>query len=213
MQISKVYIIGTGGFAREIAEMLPNSNLNKYTFAGYISKESCEIGCILSKNKVIGSDDSLPFSSSDCPILIIGNGNPEARKKIAMEYSKYKNARFPNVQDLSCRISRHVKIGYGNIISYSSLISTNVEIGNFNLINWASSIGHDCKVGNFCVINPHAHISGCVEIGDQVLVGAGAAILEKVNVPESTKIGAGAVVAKNIDVSGTYVGIPAKLIK
>lgn len=205
-----LYIIGTGGLAREIAAALPQSNLCDYHFVGFISENSDEIGAYYSGCQVVGSDDNLPFSDGEVSI-IVGIGHPYVREKVVEKYLKLKNCDFPNMFDSSSRVSNSLKIGMGNLVLFNSFISVDVIIGDFNLFNWFTTLGHDSKVGNSCIINPHAHLSGYSSIGDNVLIGAGAKVLENCSISSGCLIGAGAVVTKNILDIGTYVGVPAKV--
>jgi sugar O-acyltransferase (sialic acid O-acetyltransferase NeuD family) len=208
---SDLYIVGTGGLAREIAAMLKNSNLAAYKFQGYISEKGDDVGDWLGSDQIVGSDSKLPFYSDETVSLIIGIGHVGVRKKVANNYMTMPNIKFPNLFESCSKVDDSVSMGSGNIFCYGSFVSVDVKIGDFNLINWYTTIGHDVKVGSYCVINPHAHLSGFTSIGDNVLIGASATILENLSVCDSAKIGAGAVLTKNIEKKGTYVGVPARL--
>ncbi|MEK9570302.1 MAG: NeuD/PglB/VioB family sugar acetyltransferase [Paracoccaceae bacterium] len=206
-----LYIIGTGGLAREIADMLPNSNLSNFNFRGFISESNNQVGDRLSGHKIVGSDLKLPFIKGDIVILVIAIGLASVRLKVAHKYQKLEKARFPNVIDNTVRVSKSVTCGQGNLFLFNSFISSQVVIGNFNLFNWHATLGHDVKIGSGCIVNPHAHISGHVVLQNNILIGAGAAILENLRISSNVLIGAGAVVTKDLDSLGVYVGVPAKL--
>lgn len=208
----KVYILGTGGLARETAQIVNLLHLNHKMgkFSGYISHDSNEIGNILLHGEVVGTDE-LILSMTNNIDLVIGVGHPSLRKKLALKYANSKNISFPNVIHPSATIDlSDNEMGIGNIIANGAFVSCQVKVGDFNLINWNSTIGHDVKIGSCCVINPGAHVSGFVTIKDTVLLGAGSIVLENLNVCENAKIGAGAVVTKNITKPASYIGVPAR---
>ena len=52
-----------------------------------------------------------------------------------------------------------------------------------------------------------------MKIKKNTWVGIGAVVINNVIVCTNCFIGAGAVVVKNIDLAGTYIGVPAKIMK
>ena len=62
-------------------------------------------------------------------------------------------------------------------------------------------------------ICPGTHIAGNVTIGEASWVGIGCSIIQQLSITDHVYIGAGSVVVKDIEESGTYFGVPAKLIK
>jgi sugar O-acyltransferase (sialic acid O-acetyltransferase NeuD family) len=210
--MSKLYIVGTAGLAREIADTLRFSNLKNHYFCGFISETESDIGTNIGNHQVVGSDTHLPFNNKEEVNLVIGIGRTKTRSKVANFYEHLKNCRFPNVVNENAQISPTLQCGYGNIFLHQAFVSTNVSIGNFNLFNWFVSVGHDATVGSGCVVNPHAHLSGYSKLGDNILIGTHASVLENCSIVSNTLIGAGAVVTRSITIPGTYIGIPAKQI-
>lgn len=208
----ELYIVGTGGLAREVSDMLRVSNMKIHKFCGFIAENNSNIGDSIGHNQVVGSDTCLPFNNQEEVSLIIGIGRTKLRSKAGEFYRQFKNCFFPNVVHESAVVSSRFRCGYGNLILHQAFISTDVEVGNFNLFNWFSSVGHDVKIGSGCVINPHSHLSGYSKLGDDILIGAGASVLENCSITSNTLVGAGAVVTKNIFEPGTYVGTPARKI-
>ena len=207
-----IFIVGTGGLARETAQILQllhnNGQIGK--FCGYISQDNDEIGKEIVHGKVVGTDVTILSVEEDIDI-VIAIGHPKSKKKAAHLYESPRKTHFPNIVDPRANIDpTGYKIGNGNIITCGSYISCQVSIGNFNLVNWNATIGHDVRVGSYCVINPAAHIAGYCTINDSVLIGAGAIVLQNISICEDATIGAGAVVTRDISEAATYVGLPAK---
>jgi len=59
---------------------------------------------------------------------------------------------------------------------------------------------------------PGAIVSGNVTISNNVYMGTNSTVIEKKYVTSNCVIGANSVVVKDIKISGTYVGIPSKLL-
>lgn len=204
-----LYVIGTGGLAREIACLARTLHGQGRcgAFRGYIG-EGDEVG-EMPYGPVVGSDaDFLAGLSEECDV-VIGVGYPGARRKIAERYGKHTQVRFPNLIHPSVEFADETPMGTGNVFFSGVYVSCQVRIGSFNFFNWKATLGHDVRIGNGCVVNPGAHVSGFVELGDACLIGSGTVIVERNRIGSGVSIGAGAVVTKNILEPGTYVGVPA----
>lgn len=110
-------------------------------------------------------------------------------------------------------IADDVKIGEGTVIMAGVVINAGAKIGRGCIINTSSSVDHDCVVDDYCHIAVGAHLCGTVKVGETTWIGAGATVSNNVNICGGCMIGAGAVVIKDIDIQGTYVGVPAEMIR
>lgn len=110
-------------------------------------------------------------------------------------------------------ISTDAEIGVGNIFLDYSLVETDAKIGFGNLINCYAGIFHDVEIGNYNEIMPGAKILGTAKIGNGCRIGTNSSILPGVTIGDNVIIGAGAVVNRDILEPGTYVGVPAKLLR
>lgn len=200
------YIIGSGGFAKEVHFYTQKTLSNEYQFGGFIVNN-------IEHNSALLIEESLFLTTiepSDKVVLFNGIGNPEIISKI---HQKFKDYNFPNLIHPSVLADlTSLKIGYGNIITPNCIITVDVVIGNFNIINVSSTIGHDTQIGNYNVINPGSNISGSVTIGDSNLLGTNCAILQGISIGNNNKIGASSLVNKPVSNHLTIVGIPAKPI-
>jgi len=110
-------------------------------------------------------------------------------------------------------ISLEVNIGLGTLICPLTFIGPESNIGHNTIINTSAIIEHEVRVGHSCHISPGGKISGRTKIGDRVFVGVGATVIDGINICDDVIVGAGAVVVNSINTPGTYVGVPAKLLK
>ena len=93
-----------------------------------------------------------------------------------------------------------------------SHVGASATIGKGSIVNHQAIVEHDAVLGNYVHVAPHAVLLGASRLASKSLLGANATILPNVTVGLTAEIGAGAVVTKDIPVSGTYVGIPARLL-
>lgn len=208
--MEKIYIVGAGGFAREVAWLIEDINEVSPTWeiVGFIDENSDLIGKELNGYKVLGGIDYLNNQEKANVIIAIGTG--EVREKLV---SKIKNHIFPILIHPSVIKSKLIQIGEGTIICAGSIITTNVEIGKHVIVNLDCTIGHDVILKNCTTILPSVNVSGNVIMGENTMIGTGSAIIQGLEIGSNTIIGAGSVVTKNIPGYCTAVGSPARPIK
>lgn len=110
-------------------------------------------------------------------------------------------------------IGRDVSLGNGSIVMAGAVINTGSSIGSGCIINTSSSVDHDCRVGDFAHISVGAHLCGTVAVGHRTWIGAGAVVRNNISICDDCMIGIGAAVVKDIDTPGTYMGVPARLVR
>lgn len=204
--MAKTYIVGTGGFAREVLFLI--DGLKMYDdFCGFIEPDL--IWEEKWKDKTIMDKPVFPFSEvRDFDKISIGVADSKIRKKTIEQLPQ--NVEYISLIHPNASVSRWTKIGEGCIITAGCIVTTQIEIGVHCHLNLQTTIGHDCKIGNFFTTAPSVNISGICNIGDNVYFGTGAATKQGIDICNDVTIGMGAMVTKNIIDPGTYVGIPAK---
>lgn len=196
--LKKLIIIGASGHGKVIADIAVN---NGYEDIVFLDDNESVLEC--AGYPVIGKTCQAAKMDGD---KIIAIGNAEVREKIQ------KNIKVITLVHPDAVISRRVQIGDGTVVMAGAVINSDTVIGDGCIINTGASVDHDCKIGNFSHISVGTHIAGTCVIGDRTWIGAGATVSNNVKICCDSMIGAGAVVVNDIDVSGTYVGVPAKLI-
>lgn len=206
----KVIIIGAGGHARVIADIILKSGDK---VEGFLD-DNIEVGTKIDNQEgfeVLGKiSASLELQEKNPKLeFIIGIGNNNIRKHIAEEYNlKYYTAIHP-----TANIGFGVVIKEGTTVMANACISPSTYIGKHCIINTAAIVEHDNIIREYVHISPNATLAGTVVVGIKSHIGAGATIINNINVASNVIIGAGAVVVKDITESGTYVGVPARKIK
>ena len=202
-----LYIIGAGGFGREVAWLVSRINEVQPTwnFLGFIDDDPTLKGKEIDGYTVAGNCDYLNEQNDVYCVCAVGAA--AVRKKII---SKLKNIQFATLIDPSVQMSSLVSVGEGSIICAGTIITVDVQIGNHVIVNLDCTIGHDAVLEDFVTLYPSVNVSGQCHIGEAVELGTGMQIIQGRGVCKDTIVGAGAVVVKDITESGTYVGVPAK---
>jgi len=207
-----LYIIGAGGFGREVAWLVERLNNVKPTWnlKGFIDDNENLWGTNEGDYKVYGGCEYLKSLGEVYAVCAVGAARV---RKIIIEKFSSSEVKFATVVDPSVIISNKVEIGEGTIICAGTIITVDVIIGNHVIINLDCTIGHDDVIEDFVTLYPSVNVSGNVLLGECSELGTGMQIIQGKKVTPNTIIGAGAVVVKSIDEPGTYVGSPAKKIK
>ena len=198
--MNRLIIIGASGHGKVVADI---AVLNGYKDIVFLDDDENVKTC--AEWPVIGKSKDAPEGE-----LFVAIGNTKIRKQL-MEY--YKGRKFPTLVHPDAVIAKDTKIGDGSVVMAGGVVNSGAQIGTGCIVNTSSSIDHDCRIGNYVHIAVGAHVCGTVTIEGCTWVGAGSTISNNVSICEACIIGVGTVVVKNIVESGTYIGVPAKLMR
>jgi UDP-3-O-[3-hydroxymyristoyl] glucosamine N-acyltransferase len=185
----KTYILGHGGFAKEIYEQVFIHD-KSHIFGGFITLKD--------KKAYITDEQGIKAFTYDLDAsFILGTGNKKWKNVFIDHFSRYydKNIKhFPNVYSSKAYISRTSSIGIGNIFCPFSMLNANAQIGNFNTINIYASINHDCIVGDCNILSPYSTILGYCKIGNNNFLSTHATLTPTTSIKDDNTISAGEVV-------------------
>lgn len=219
MKRRKIYVVGTGGLAREVRALIETEGAcDSVQFAGFISKEGDASTGSAIDSDLIRLEEDLWRTGIEGVTLALGVGTPSLRAKIVEKYTTIADLddvkSFPNIFHPSfIRHHDFVHMGVGNTMAAGCIATVNIRFGDYNHLNLLSTIGHDVTIGSFNVINPGTQISGDVTIGDRNLIGTNATILQGLTIGDDCVIGAGSVVTRDLESGYVYVGSPARKIR
>lgn len=209
-----VVIIGAGGFAREVLDIIDAVNAEKpqYEVLGYIVDSQYGLpGTMINDKPILGGYDWLQQRSEDI-MVICGVGSPQDRYKL-VKRAEVMGCRFFSVVHPTAILTRWVQVGQGTVITAGCILTNQIRIGDHVQVNLDCTIGHDAILGNFVTLAPGVHISGNVVLAEGTYVGTGANIIEKLRIGRWSIVGAGSTVLKDVPANTTVVGVPAKVIK
>lgn len=204
-----VFILGSGGFAKEIRDYL-GSLFNKAQKSKFGLRADSEILFVDDSNPdvlSVAKYHDMTSSMASQYYSIMGSGHCYIRKRMANQIVEpIMSFVHPNSFNLG-------EIGPGTVVAPLAVVAPRVVIGKHCLINYGATIGHDTNIGDYSVIAPQAALGGGCMLGEGVYVGANAAIRENIKVGDGATIGMSAIVTKNVPPGVTIIGVNERLEK
>lgn len=199
----KVIIIGTGGHAKVVADIVLSTGDRIYGFLDDYVTTPTFLGFT-----VLGTvTDYVKFSDAE---FIVAIGSAAIRERIVKSMP---NAVWYRAIHPKATISPlHVSIGRGTVIMPGAIINPDVYIGEHCIINTNAVVEHDNYIEEYVHVSVCAALAGTVRVGAKSLIGMGAIIINNIEICANCTIGAGAIIIKKIETPGTYVGAPGRRV-
>ena len=216
-------VIGTGGFAHELAWHLEDSRLvssqetfEEQTEIMFISKEESTFQHI-GMYKVISEAEFAQRHSLENSFFSVAIGDVSNRIHLTHKFLKRGMRPVSIIHGLS-RIGFSTSIGEGAIICPGVTIMPKVQIGSFFHAHLNTYIAHNSVIGDFVTLLPGAMVSGYVDIENDVLIGAGAIIKngtssKRISIGKGAVVGMGAIVTEDVPSGKVVVGNPARELR
>jgi sugar O-acyltransferase (sialic acid O-acetyltransferase NeuD family) len=209
-----LYIIGAGGFGREVADIVHdiNERAPKYRIAGFIDDDSSLWESVLNDIPVRGGREYLK-KLPDAPAAraVIAIADARIKEMIAEDLRGF--VTWENVVHPTAVVSRYSEMGCGNILQPYVFVSANARVGNHCIINVRSAIGHDAELRDYASVMSFCDVTGNVRLEKGAYLGSSVSIIPDVEIGEYARIGAGSVVLKDVETHAVMVGSPARRIR
>lgn len=207
----RVIILGAGGHAKVIADILLNPILkNKgFNFIGFMDDNPVLFNKFILDKPVLGSLEDLKNVPHDAVVIGIGDNGDRCH---LFDLLSSRGEKFATIIHPSAVIAPDVKIGVGTVVFAGVVINTGADIKDNVILNTGCTVDHDCIVESHSHICPGAHLGGNVRVEKGAWIGIGSTVLHSINIGEWATVGGGATVINDILSNTTVVGIPAKAL-
>ncbi|WP_323011601.1 NeuD/PglB/VioB family sugar acetyltransferase [Castellaniella sp.] len=212
--MKKVYIIGAGGWGREVLiQMRTASAYGKdWSIAGFLDTRAHMLDGIDCGVSIVG--DPLIHQPQAGEAFVCAVGLPKGRAQYAVPILE-KGGEFIHIYtpfNSEGYLSKGVHLGTGCFWAPRVQFSPDVWVGDFANFHSGTIIGHDVRIGHYAQIGAMVFIGGGARIGDYAIVHPHATIIPHITVGEGATVGAGAVVVKDVPPGVTVFGNPARVI-
>jgi UDP-N-acetylbacillosamine N-acetyltransferase len=191
--MSKGIIIGNGGSARVINDILNELNL----FDDLLFIEYKDISTLSKEDK-------------KTPIILAVGANKDVQyRKEAFKILNKMNLNLQSVISPKSIISNKSTINLGCIIMPGVIINSGVVLKPNSFLNTGVIVEHDCEIGESSFLATGCILSGNVIVGNNTFIGAGAIISGGIKIGNNVTIGAGSVVIRDVKDNTLTYGTPA----
>lgn len=202
-----IVLVGAGGHAREVAEIVEHSRRERGTpgLLGFLEDDPARTGEEVDGFPVLGGTEWLRTGRAQAIIAI---GSIPVRKRLGEQLKEWE---VPLATAISpkAHISDRCRIGAGTMVFPGVILSTNVTIGKHVILGVYSNVSHDSTVGDYSFLCPASMVTGGVTIGREVMLGTNSSVIPKRKVGDRSVVGAGACVVKDVPSDVTALGVPA----
>lgn len=142
----------------------------------------------------------------------IAIGDNRIRRRLADEIVAG-GGRLGSVVHPAARIAASAFVGEGSLVCPGAVLCPGARVGRDCIVNHGVIVEHDGVLRDHVNLSTGTVTGGRVTFGEGVFAGVGVRVIPDVVVGDWCVLGAGAVVVRATEAGGTYVGVPARLVK
>ncbi len=188
--MNKVLLVGCGGHAKSIIDVVENSQ--NWQIGGLVGSKK-EIGNKVLGYEVLCCDNELNEMRKifDFAFVSVGKIGECTKRNMIFENLNFYNFQIPTLISRKAYISPHASLEKGSFIGHGVIINSAAKIGSNCIINSNALIEHDVEIGKNCHISTGVIINGGCKIGENSFIGSGAILRERLVIPQNSTISAG----------------------
>lgn len=208
--MNNIVIIGAGGHARVLADVLTSRGLAPHGFVD----PNVAVGSIIAGVTVLGDDSWLDEHRGSNLHVVVGIGSTGSLRARINMYDALQQkglhvvgaVHASTIIGSECRIDQTAQVLPGCVVNNAATLGANVVLYSGVIVE------HDCTINDHAYLSPRVTLCGGATVGTRSFIGAGATVLPGVTIGSDVIVGAGAVVNRDVPDGVTVMGIPAKVV-
>lgn len=208
--MKNLYIVGAGGFGREVYCWLQDmvGAEPDWNFCGFLDDDVAALRGMDYEKGVVSS--IAEFSPKPSDLLVCGLGSVPAKKKLCQPLIE-RGARFLTVIHPTAVVGENVSLGHGVVLCPGVILTCDINVGDMVMVNCCSSAGHDVSIGDWSTVSAHCDLTGHTKLGRGVFLGSGARVIPGKSIGDFAYVGAGSVVIRSVAAGQKVFGNPARV--
>jgi len=206
--VIRTAIIGAGALGQQFAQHLRQTP--PWKVAGFFDDwQTTSSGPDLILGKIADVVVAYAAGQFDNLLLALGYRHMDRRKQLFEELigAGVPFARFVHP---SAYVDFSAVLAPGVFVSPGCVLDLNVQVEANVTLYPGCVIAHDSQIGAHSILAPGVRLAGQVKIGEGCFLGIGTTIIDSLSLTANVRTGGGAVLIHDANVSGTYVGVPAR---
>lgn len=208
--MKKIYILGAGGYGREMLQWIKDINdaMPTWEIGGFLDENTEALKGIECDYKIVGRiSDWQPLENEEFALAV---GSPQTKEKV-VKLLKSRGAIFADVIHPTATLTKFSRYGEGLVMFPNSKLSVNSKVGDFVTI-LSSGIGHDVEIGDYTTVSGACSILRNVRIGRRVFLAANVAVANDLTIGDDAYIGLGSIVMKDVKAGQKTFCNPARVL-
>ncbi|MDB3979055.1 acetyltransferase [Pseudomonadales bacterium] len=193
-----VLLIGAGGHASVLLEML---NMQNFNVLGYVSPLPADNKELFESLEWFKNDNDIFQFDKSKTKLLNGVGSMPWNSRRSDLYRRYRGLGYEFLTLISTEssVSIYASLEEGVQIMRGAIIQTGVSVGCNSIVNTGAIIDHNSRIGRDNHVAPGVTISGEVTSKENVHFGTGSSVIQSISIGENVVVGAGASITKDLE--------------
>jgi sugar O-acyltransferase (sialic acid O-acetyltransferase NeuD family) len=210
-------VIGSGGFARETAQLVRahaacGPTGERYELVGLLDDDPRRHGTSVDGLPVLGGSELAGEHAlrGAAVLACVGNpGAPASRARLVARLRLPDEAWATVVHPLAA-VSPDSSVGVGSVLHAGVVLTAAVRLGRHAAVMPHVVLTHDDEVADAVTFGAGVRLAGGVRVGEAAYLGSGALVREGRRIGAGAVLGMGAVVVRDVPAGETWVGNPAR---
>ncbi|MGW0228194.1 acetyltransferase [Actinopolymorpha singaporensis] len=218
MPARDLLIVGSGGFARETAQLAAVHP--GWRLLGFCDDAPSTHGTVVDGVRVLGPvEDSVQDTARRTDAqLVVCVGNPRdygSRARIVARLDRLgvRADRYATLVHPTASVGPSCTLGPGCVLLAQTVLTASVRLGAHVAVMPHVTLTHDDVVEDFVTVASGVRLGGGVRVGTGAYIGAGALVREGLRIGPGSLVGMGSLVLTDVPAEQVWVGSPARFLR